>query len=373
MPRHLLFLVTEDWYFASHRLPLAKAAVAAGWRVSVACRVQAHGEIIAATGAEPIPIGMRREGFGPMDQARSIGELTRLYRRLRPDIAHHVAMKPVLYGSFAANRAGVRGIVNAMAGLGYAFTGRSIRRRAVGGAIRLAMRALVDRAGSVLLVQNEDDRAAFVDHGIVTRERTRLIRGSGVDLSAFTPKPEPVGTPIVALPARMLADKGVPEFVAAARLLRERGVKARFVLVGGLDAANPSALTRQQVEAWVESGVVEWWGHRTDMPQVFAQASVVTLPSHREGLPKALVEAAASGRAIVTTDAPGCREVVRSGWNGLLVPVNDALALAGAIEQLLLDSSMRETMGMRGRARAAEEFDEGAVAAATLRLYEELS
>ncbi|MEO7334532.1 MAG: glycosyltransferase family 4 protein, partial [Gemmatimonadales bacterium] len=366
----LLFLVTEDWYFASHRLPLARAAVAAGWCVSVATRVRSHGDAIAATGAELIPIGLRREGIGPFQQATVLAELVSLYRRLRPAVAHHVAMKPVLYGSFAARIAGTPKVVNAIAGLGYAFTGDSMRRRLIGASIRFGMHALLDRPGSITLLQNEDDRAMLLDRRVVTKARTRIIRGSGVDLATFAPFPPPI-VPLVVLPARMLADKGVREFVEAARTLRHEGSQARFALVGGTDPANPSAIGRKELDSWVGEGVVEWWDHRSDMSDVLRQASVVCLPSYREGLPKALLEAAAAGRPIVTTDAPGCRDVVRDGWNGLLVPVGDPIALASALRRMLADPTESEQMGRRGRERAEREFDQDAVADATLALYEE--
>lgn len=204
----------------------------------------------------------------------------------------------------------------------------------------------------------------------VPAARTRIIRGSGVDLEHFTPAPPPRAQ-VVLLPARMLADKGIREFVGAARQLRGEMPQTRFVLVGGIDLANPSAIGSDEIARWVEEGVVEWWGHRTDMPEVMRQASIVCLPSYREGLPKALLEAAAAGRPIVATDAPGCREVVRDGWNGLLVPVGQVAPLAAALSRLLRDAVLCGTMGARGRERAVSEFDQKSVATATLALYDE--
>jgi glycosyltransferase involved in cell wall biosynthesis len=370
MGKRLLFVVTEDWYFASHRLHLARAAVARGWSVYVATRVRAHAKEIAASGAVVVPIGLRREGHNPLHEASTIAELTRVYGKLRPDVAHHVAMKPVLYGSIAARLTNTPFVVNAFAGMGYAFSGTSTARRAVAAFAVAGMRALLDRRGSIVLLQNEDDRRLVIEAGIVSPLRTRVIRGSGVDLEVFAWSPLPVEN-LVLLPARMLADKGIREFIAAARLLRAQGVGARFVLVGGLDPANPSAISRRELERVVDDGVVEWWDHRDDMPDVLRAATVVCLPSYREGLPKALLEAAATGRPIVTTDAPGCRDVVTNEWNGLLVPVGDVTELAGALRRLLTDRSLCEIMGKRGRERVESEFDRRLVAHATLALYEE--
>jgi glycosyltransferase involved in cell wall biosynthesis len=212
-----------------------------------------------------------------------------------------------------------------------------------------------------------------VASGIVSPERVRLIRGSGVDIERFAPTPEPVGMPVVMLPSRMLWDKGVGEFVESAQLLKSRGVVARFVLVGDSDPENPAAISVAQLESWRDSGVVEWWGRCEDMPQVLAQASIVCLPSYREGLPKALLEAAACSRPLVSCDVPGCREIVRHGENGLLVPLRDAMALAGAIEKLLGDPGLRAAMGKRGRSLVEAEFSESLVAAQTLAIYREMS
>lgn len=368
----LLFLVTEDWYFVSHRLPLARAAVTAGYRVVVATRVGSHGAIIAAAGCEVVPIGLRREGRSPLGEVRAIVELVRLYRSVRPVLVHHVALKPVMYGSVAARFGGRPRIVNALAGLGFVFTGESWRSRLLRPLVQLAFRLVLAPPGSVVLFQNPDDRAFLVSRGLVAMDQTVVIRSSGVDLTEFKVLPEPEGIPVVLLPARMLFDKGVGEFVEAARELRADGIEARFVLVGGEDAANPAAIPRSQLDAWRASGVVEWWGHQSDMPTALGKASLVCLPSYREGLPKALLEAAAVGRALVTTDVPGCREVVRPGVNGLLVPARDAARLAAALRDLLLDPSRRKAMGAEARAIVEQEFSTDRVNGAILNLYARL-
>jgi glycosyltransferase involved in cell wall biosynthesis len=220
----------------------------------------------------------------------------------------------------------------------------------------------------VVVVQNEDDRAFVAGLGIVPEKRVVLVPGSGVETGRFAPAPEPEGVPVVLFPSRLLRDKGVEEFVAAARLLRARGVAARFVLVGDRDPENPASVPAQTLHAWTNEGVVEHWGWRDDMPAVYAQASVVCLPSWREGMSRALLEAAACGRAIVTCDVPGCRDVVADGA-GVLVPARDPQALAQALATLLADPAKRQALGVRARARALAEFSLERVVRDTLAIY----
>jgi glycosyltransferase involved in cell wall biosynthesis len=364
----LVYFVTEDWYFCSHRLPLAVAARAAGFEVTVATRVRHHGEAIRAAGLDLQPFEIARGGMNPLTELATLWRLIRLYRRIRPDIAHHVAMKPVLYGSLAARLAGVPRVVNALAGMGWLFTSAGGAAAMLKALVRAAFRPLLARG--IALVQNPDDAALLARLG-VPPARIRRIAGSGVDLARFHPAPEPPGTPVVVLPSRLLWDKGVGEFVAAARLLRARGVEARFVLAGDPDAANPASIPSAQITRWVEDGVVEHLGWVDDMPRVFAQAHIVCLPSYREGLPKALIEAAAAGRPIVTTEVPGCREVVEDGVHGLRVPPRDAPALAEALARLIADPALRARLGAAARVRAEAEFGLDAVVAQTLALYRE--
>lgn len=373
----LLFLVTEDWYFCSHRLPLARAAKAAGFEVIVATRVnqERHAAAIAAEGFRLIPLGLRRGGHNPLRELLAIGEIARIYRRERPDIVHHVALKPVLYGSLAARLARfarVPAVVNALAGMGFIFASDSFKARLLRPFVARAFRLLLNAGRSVLILQNPDDRQMLVEQGVVEPGRVRLIRGSGVDIRRFAPTPEPGGMPLVILPSRLLWDKGVGEFVEAARRLRAQGVSARFALVGDSDPENSAAIDDAQLAEWAASGVVEWWGRRDDMPEVFAQANVVCLPSYREGLPKVLLEAAACGRALVATDVPGCREIAIDGHNSLLAPVRDAVGLAAAIRRLVEDARLRGEFGQRGRALVEAELSEERVIEQTLAVYREI-
>jgi len=368
----ILFLVTEDWYFWSHRLDFARAVRDAGMQVLVATRVENHGRRIEAEGFTLLPVGLRRGSRHPWRELASILELVRLYRRERPDLVHHVAMKPMLYGSIAARLARVPAVVNAFAGLGYAFTAGGKDTRIIGRMIGWMLRWALMLPNSVILFQNEEDRAGMIHRGIVRAGQSRIIRGAGVDTTLFAPSPLPDGEPVVILASRLLWDKGVGEFVEAARMLKEQGVMARCVLAGHIDEDNPARISESQLREWQGQGAIEWWGRRDDMPKVLASASVVVLPSYREGLPKVLLEAAACGRPIVATDVPGCREIVRNGENGLLVLPRDTKALAGAIATLAQDRAMRVRMGARGREIVMREFSSQQVAGETLAVYREL-
>ena len=366
-----MFVVGEDWYFCSHRMALAKAAAGNGFEVSVATPVSRYRDTIVREGFHLYPITIERTGKNPFQDLRTIAELVGLYRRERPDIVHHVAIKPVLYGSMAAMLAGVPGVVNAVAGLGYVFTGANWKLAPLRMAVRLGFRMAFAGDRRRLILQNPDDVVALRD--LVPSGNVRLIRGAGVDTAVFAPSPEPQGPPIIVLASRMIWDKGIAQFVKAARRLKADGRDARFVLVGETDARNPAAVPPEQIRKWVKEGLIESWGRREDMPQVFRQSCLVCLPSYyREGLPKVLLEAAASGRPIITTDSPGCREIVRSGENGLLVPVKDVDALCAAIASLLDAPALRDRMGKRGREIVMAEFSDEIVIKKTLAVYEEL-
>ena len=368
----ILYFITEDWYFCSHRLPLALAARDAGYDVAVVTNVNEHADVIRRAGIRLIPFDLSRKGMNPASELAVLARLVALYRKEKPDIVHQVAMKPVLYGSLAARLSGVSRVVNALAGLGYIFTSDQPKARFLRPVIGSAFRGLLNSRRSRLILQNQDDRAKFIRKRFISEKRIRLIRGSGVDTAVFVPTPEPPGVPVVILPSRMLWDKGVREFVDAAGQLKKRGISARFVLVGDADPHNPSAIPTEQLTAWHAEGAVEWWGRRDDMPAVFEQSHIVCLPSYREGLPKVLLEAASCGRPIVTTDTPGCRDVVRQGENGLLVPVRGTAELADALQLLIEQPELRKKMGCKGREIVVSEFALEKVVAKTMNIYREL-
>lgn len=366
----LLFVVTEDWYFVSHRLPLAMAAQKAGFDVAVATRVGEYGATIRDAGIRLIPFGLARRRGNPL---REMAALVRLYCRERPDIVHHVALKPIVYGALSAWMARVPAQVNAVAGLGWLFTSTTGIMRFIRPTVRWTLAWLLNARGSLTIVQNSDDRALLI-RAHLPETRLRLIRGAGVDTALFHPVPEPSGAICIVMAARMLWDKGVGEFVEAACLLTRSGVSARFVLVGDPDPGNPTSVPDATLRGWHGHNGVEWWGHRDDMSAVFHASHIACLPSYyREGLPKVLLEAAACGLPIVTTDAPGCREIVRDGDNGFLVPVRDVQALAAALRSLINNVALRAKMGQRAREIVQEEFSQERVIAETLAVYQELT
>jgi len=365
--------VTEDRFFCSHRLPIARAASRVGYEVVVVTRVLEHASQIRDEGFRIIHWQLVRESFSPWKELRAIHQLAQIYREEQPDIAHHVAIKPVLYGSLAALGQKNLRVVNALTGLGYLVSSFSLKTRLLRMAVWKGLRFVLNRPRQQVLLQNDDDKHTLVTNLKVPSGKITVIRGSGVDVSVFCPSPEPQGMPIVLLASRMLWIKGVGEFVEAARLLRQNGCAARFVLAGDSDPSNPTGVPRKKLLEWQASGAVEWWGHQEDMSQVLRQATLVCLPSHGgEGVPKVLLEAAASARPIVTTDVPGCRDIVRQGINGLVVPPRNAPALAEAIATLLKDPDRRGQMAARGRQIAAAEFSQEAVVEQMLALYREL-
>jgi len=372
-PPKLLFLVTEDWYFCSHRLPLAVAARTDGFEVVVATRVNQDQARIAAAGLRLIPLTWSRRGFNPFMELGVLWKLIRIYRREKPDVVHHVAIKPVLYGSLAAWFGSVPGIVNALGGLGFIFSSETRMARTLRPLAKAAFRMLLNVGRSLLIVQHLDDQRLLVEGGMIDGSRVRIIRGAGVVINEFVPRPEPAGVPLVMLAARLLWDKGVGEFVEAARNLLQQGVQARFVIVGQGDPENPASIPDSQLKNWQESGFIEWWGKRSDMADVLSSAHVICLPTaYGEGVPKVLLEAAACGRPIIATDVPGCREIVREGENGLLVPPGNVTALTEAIRHLVGAAEIRQEMGLRGREIAETEFSVDSVIRETLSIYREL-
>jgi len=372
MRPRLLYLITEDWTFWEIRRDLARLAQEAGYDVTIVTRVTAHAERIRQAGFQLIPITMVREGCHPFRELQTVLELVRIYRNVRPHFVQQVAMKPVLYGSFAAWVAGVPAVINVFGGLGYAFTDRPQRTSLLRAVLRWALKKAIALSRSVVVVQNPDDRDVLIREGIVDSPRIRLIAGSGVDVHRFVPVPPPVGDPIVMLVGRMLWDKGIGEFVEAVARLRGQDVRARFVLVGRCDRGNPTVIEEAQLHLWTQQYGIEWWGHRDDLPVVFGQATIVVLPSYREGLPKVLLEAAASGKAVIATDVPGCREVVRHRHTGLLVPVRNAEALAKAIFELLEGADLRNRMGACARESVVRDHSTERVSGQFLALYRDL-
>ena len=371
----ILYLVTEDWYFCSHRLPLARAAKQAGYEIIVVTQAGNHADIIRNEGFKFISVIFPRSMKRPWQDIRTLYSIFKIYRQEHPDVVHHVALKPVLYGSLIAiftMRKSSCLIINALTGLGFVFTST---RESVGllrSLVKFFLRFILRSNNSYLILQNSDDAQMLIENNIVDRARVSIIRGSGVDIQVFKPNPQTGNELIIMLIARMLKDKGVEEFVIAASQLKSQGINARFVLVGGADQENPSAIPVKKLNQWDSEGSIEWWGKRDDMVEVYKQANIVVLPSYREGLPKVLLEAAACGLPIVTTDVPGCREIVINEKNGLLVPAKNAQALAKAINRLINSPELCKQMGEKGREMVEKEFSLDKVVGETLDLYKYL-
>jgi glycosyltransferase involved in cell wall biosynthesis len=372
----LIFLVTEDWYFWSHRLPVARAARDAGFDIIVAARVQEHGERIRAEGFGLCRLPWRRRGDGIFGAGRALAAITALYRRERPDIVHHVALKPVLFGGVAARLAFARGRgrpaqIAAVTGLGSGLAPTSVTARLLRPVLGRAVRRAA--SGARVIVQNPEDGAALARLGIAPAHIV-LIRGSGVDPDHFAPLPDlsalPESPVAVALVGRMLRSKGVLDAVAAVRLLRARGVAIELVLAGPTDPDNRDSLSESALSALAAEPGVEWLGRVEDVRAVWRRAAIAVSPStYGEGVPKALIEAAACARPIVAADMPGCREIVRAGETGLLVAPHDIAGLAEALAALALDPARRHAMGRAGRALVEREFGEAGVARRTVALY----
>jgi glycosyltransferase involved in cell wall biosynthesis len=370
--RRLLFLVTEDWYFLSYRLDLARAAREAGYEVVVATRVGANGERITSEGFRLEPLGWVRGSLNPFELIRSLFAIFSLYRRVRPDIAHLVSLKPIVLGSLVALLMPRLPVVNSLTGFGHTFTARTLWARALAGAVSLVLVPLLRRRATVTIVENEDDRRFLVETLRVPKEQTANL-GAGVDLRRFTPMPLPNGAPpTIGCVARMLVIKGLADLAAAGRILAARGVAHHLILAGGADPENPGSITEATLREWVRDGV-ECPGQIPDPREVWRRADIAVQPSlGGEGLPRSLVEAAACGRPLVVTDVPGCRDVVHAEVNGLIVPPARPEALADAIERLIRDPALRERFAAESRRIVEARFSLDQVLAATLALYDRL-
>lgn len=370
----LLYFISEDWFFRSHFFDRAVAARGAGYEVVVLTRVGRHGPELQAAGFRLIALQMDRSGVNLLRELGVLRQVWRAYRAERPDLVHQVALKPIVYGSLVAQCLGIRPVLNAPVGMGYAFTVGGAKGRALRALVGILLRWLMNPAGSKVVFENEEDLALCVRSQCVRPSDGVLIPGAGIDTDLYRPGPPPAGPLVVIMGARMLREKGVFEFVEAARILAARGVPARCVLAGAPDPENPSSVPHGQLERWHAEGVVEWLGHRDDMAAVLQQCHIACLPSYyREGLPKFLLEAMACGLPVVTTDATGCRQAVEAGVTGLLIPARNVPALVEALERLVGDDAGRTRMGAKGRERALREFDGRIIVRKTLAEYQGLA
>lgn len=378
MSRTVLIVEGHARYFRWHRLPWARKAEDEGYDVHVTALKTGREELVREQGFPFHPISDGDLGRNPLAELGVFVRLARLLRRLDPDLAHFITLRSVLYGSMAARLVGVPAVLNSVTGLGYLFVDDALKTRGLRWGVLQGLRVGLSHSNQITTFENPDDADLFVSRGLVPKAETIVTSGSGVDPERFPAVAEaPVDDEglLVLLPTRLLWHKGVETFVEAARQLRTNGTHARFVIVGGTDPENPAAVPKDTMQAWHDAGPIEWWGYQDPetMPQVLQRAHVVCLPSYyREGVPRVLLEAASTGRPIVTTDVPGCREIVADGENGVLVPPKDPVAVAEGIRTLLANGSLRRQTGRAGRARVEETFTAARVATTIVDAYDEL-
>jgi len=367
----ILYVVTEDWYFLSHRLPMARAAKAAGCEVHVATRLNRGKEAIEAEGFTPHALSWQRGSLSPTHSLAGVAELRTLLRALKPDILHNISLKPVLLGGIASLGLSSIGVVNSLTGLGTLFVGNHRKSELTRPLVVATLKALIKRPNVSTIVQNPDDKRFVLGLG-VPEGSVDLIPGSGVDLQHFRPLPEPLPPITAAYVGRMLADKGVLTLIQAYSLATSRGLKLQLLLAGDTDRENPGSLAPEQLREFASAFGIRWLGHVADIREVWAKAHIAVLASRREGLPKSLLEAAACGRPMIATDTPGCREIAIAGKTALTFPVDDAPALAEGLTKMAGDAEMRARFGSAARALVEEKFSAEAVGKATVALYQSL-
>ena len=364
----ILLFANTDWYLFNYRLSLAQALVDAGHEVILLSPPGQYGRTLTDYGLDWQLFPLSRRGLNPISETISILKLASLYRQIKPDITHHFTTKCIIYGSFAAKMAGIPHIINAVTGRGYIYSHNDWSTAVARKMISPLYKASIN--GTEVIFQNEEDRHFFLGKKFIDEVHSHLIPGSGVDVDKFQVSPLPSGKPIILLPSRMLWSKGVNEFITAASIFRKDGLNALFVLVGEPDPGNPDSIPVNQLEEWDHLDNVEWWGWQDDMVKVFQKSTVVCLPSYYgEGLPKSLIEGAASGRPLVATDIPGCREVIRQGINGYLVPIKDGVSLAKAIEKTITDKDLTQQMGHNSRKIVECRYSTEIVNNATISIY----
>jgi len=369
--KKLLFLLSEDWFVCSHFLDRAVAAKAAGYDVVIVANENKHGDQIRKEGLRFVPLSYDRGGVNIFKELQFLYKIYQLYKLEKPDIVHQISAKPIFYGSLIASLLKTPAIVNAPIGLGYVFSSNELKAKVLKPFIKSAYRIFLNRGNSKVIFENNDDLNYFVKMNALKAKDAVLIKGAGVDMEEYKPVSKS-GIPSIVLIARMLRDKGIKEFVEAAKNILSQNIKARFVLVGGLDEVNPTSFTEQQLTEWSTIEGIEWLGKRNDVSEILKQSHIACLPSYREGLPKSLIEAAACGLPIVTTDTVGCRETVEDGENGYLVPIKTIEPLAIALIKLIQNQELRQTMGEKSRKRAEKEFANELVIEQTLKVYSSL-
>lgn len=373
--KKLIFVINVDWFFVSHRLPIALKAQENGYDVHLACAFSDKRAFIEEYGITCHNIEFSRSGSSLKSELGAIAAIRNVLTEVAPDVVHAVTIKPVIYtGLVLQSMVRPPAFVAAISGLGYVFTASTLRAKFTKSLVSLMYKFALRSKRKVVIFQNTSDEKILSDIvSLPPRDRT-LIKGSGADLSVYNYQSEPIAKrKIVSMACRLLKEKGVYQFVDAARVIKKRMPDAEFWLIGSIDPENPNSVSKDEVDAWVNEGIIKALGHREDIPVLFSQSHIVTMPSfYGEGVPKVLIEAAACGRPIVTTENPGCRDAIIDKSTGLLVPVRNSDALARALLELLKDDETRINMGIKAREFAVKEFDVNNVVARHLEIYESL-
>lgn len=367
--KKILLVANTDWYLYRFRNSLASFLQMQGDEIVFVSPPGRFVPDIQGQGFRWIAWNVGRQSINPFKELKAILELAHIYSTEKPSHVHLHTIKPVIYGSLAARLIKVPAVIHSITGRGYVFLGKDVKARLLRTIVKKIYRFALSYRSSMTIFENETDRNYFLDENLVMPQKSSVVEGVGVNTDYYSPSPEPTGIPIVILAGRMLWDKGVGTFIDAAQLLRSK-VSARFILVGEPDAGNPASIDVDVLKQWVKEGVVEWWGWQADMRSVFASCHIVVLPSLGEGIPTILLEAAAAGRPIVATNVSGCRDVVIDGSTGLLVPQQDSLALALAMEKLITHPEMRKTMGKAGREYIVQRFGSSKINHETYKIYQ---
>lgn len=368
----ILLSANTDWFLHNFRASFADYLIEKGCQVTMVSPPGKYSHSFLSRGYKWIPWELGRQTVRPWDELASILQLAKIYRREKADLLHHHTIKPVLYGSLVARLLRKRNVVNSITGRGYVFLSQEPRARWLKGITSTLYRLALNNDNYALIFENDTDRRYFIEHGFVPEFRTRLISGIGVDPQRFHPQEEHASTPMVLFSGRMLTDKGVGVLVEAARILHKH-VDVRVLLVGEPDPGNPASIQAEQLDEWHREGVIEWLGFQSNMPDIYAQSTVVALPTmYGEGVPTVLIEAAACGKATVATDMPGCTDITIHNQTGLIVPKNDPVALSEALYLLISDPGLRVKMGRAGRKLVLEKFTTRIVNDATFEVYQEV-
>lgn len=369
----LFVVVNVDWFFLSHRKDIALRAQKCGYDVTIVTKDTGKRNAIEALGLRVIDLPINRSGQNIMEELHTCCFLYYLYRREKPDIVHHVGLKIILWGTFAAKLAKTHGVVNAISGLGIFFSEGN--KSFVSRLLPKVLRYSHHRKNLIVIFQNEEDKGLFLKNKIIKEKQAFMIKGSGVDLNQYCYMPEPNGGKIkILLTARMIVEKGIFVLTEAALKLRvQYQDKIEFLLCGGLDD-NPKAIKEEELKRVCDGTYIQWLGYRTDVLELLKQSHIVAFPSfYKEGLPKSLIEATAVGRPIVTTNSIGCKETVVDGYNGYLIPIKDSEALAEKLRVLLDDENLRKNMGRNSRLLAEKYFSIENVIQRHLEIYRKLS